>query len=111
MESRLEVGKAEKERFERNLNGMRNHFSWCMHCHDTWDWKKPHHIFVENYKDRGAIGGAFPYCEECSGIVSVERKKELVTRLVNWWIGEDPEHVEEHLRDEILLHLAVENGK
>lgn len=108
LESRLEAGKKETERIRRNLNGIRNHFGWCGHCFDTYDWKKPHPI---NISYHGQERGMFPYCRECNRVIPNERKKELVTRLVNQWIGDDPEHIEKHLEVERLIYLAIDEGK
>jgi hypothetical protein len=92
-------------RIHRNREGIRNGYGWCKHCHDTWDWKDSHTIAWP-----GGYAGMFPYCEECHAVISIERKKELITQLVNEWIGCYPEDIEIYLAREAEAFGIVDKG-
>lgn len=109
IQQRIEDGLAAQQRQSKVISGIRKGYAWCGWCHDTFDFKKPHSIDV--VEDGKLSFGAFVYCEECHPIIPLGRKKELITQLVNEWIGyAKPEEVAGYLREEQLLFEAVENG-
>jgi hypothetical protein len=67
-------------RMVKNFIGYSGHVTGCLGCGDNYIWKKFHEII---YNDLG--DGMIPYCEECHNQLSIERKKELVSQLVDKW--------------------------
>lgn len=50
----------------RTLYGLRNGFSWCRECGDTWNWKKRFCL------PTGPLTGTFPVCSDCGWDMPIE---------------------------------------
>ncbi len=50
----------------RTAEGIKNGFSWCRKCGNTWNWKRP--FVIPTRPD----GGTFPICRDCAQGMTAE---------------------------------------
>jgi hypothetical protein len=62
--------------------GRSNGYGSCLHCHNTWNWKKGH---VINYTADYTAGGMFPLCEECHKKLSPQERFDYCKKLYYNW--------------------------
>jgi hypothetical protein len=63
------------------LNGLGSDsgFGWCFLCHDSWMWKASHTIMYS------PSSGAFPTCEDCFKMKSIEDIEKAIDYLMESW--------------------------